>query len=238
MADANVSPTSPRRAVGLISLAIDALAATLFALVCVTALASSTWGSAVVGLVFASTCIVLWRGILGSSFGHAALRLRSVDALTGVPSFRFRGSRITVGRGTAADPFTLRARPIVGASPASGAGYRERSRSRLRLVVDDGSSYTIQHAALIGRDPTVPPDPRHTLIAIPDLSRTISKSHLLIEITDDELAVTDLKSSSGTMILGERTPLVPYVRTMVPWGAKLALGERHVTLQRRRWEGA
>lgn len=222
----------------LSSPAIDVLATVIVAVAAALVVPASAWVSAGAAALVVLLALVLWRGALGGSLGHTVLRLRSVDALSGLPSFRFLATRRLVVRGGADDPFALRPRPIAVATPAHDAHRVEHPRSHLRLVVDDGTSHTIQYAALVGRDPTVPPDTRHTLVAIPDLTRTISKAHLLIAVTDDGLAVTDLRSENGTRILGESTLLVPQQPTPVPWGATLLLGERRITLERRQREAS
>lgn len=232
MADVPPAPVSPQRAANLASLGIDALVTVVAAATAlVLARSAAPWWALVVGLGTAAA-LLLWRGILGGSVGHAVLRLRGLDALSGLPSFRFRGSRLTVPRGSDDDPFALRPRPTVLAAAAPDLRRSDTARSHLRLVVDDGTTHTVQHAALIGRDPTVPLDPRHALVAIPDLTRTIAKAHVLVEITPDGLAVTDLGSPTGTRI--EHGPtLAPHTATPVPWGAAVLLGERRIALERR-----
>ncbi|MFT3888478.1 MAG: FHA domain-containing protein [Arachnia sp.] len=222
----------------LSSPAIDALAVIAGAVIAALLVPSWAGPAAAVTALVVLLALVVWRGILGGSIGHSILRLRSIDALTGLPSFRFLARRRLVRRGGEDDPFALRPRPTAVAAPAHDAQRVEHPRSHLRLVVDDGTSHTIQYAALVGRDPTVPPDTRHTLVAIPDLTRTISKAHLLIAVTDDGLVVTDLRSENGTRVLGTDAPLAPQRPALVPWGATLLLGDRRITLERRQREAS
>jgi len=182
----------------------------------------------------AAVVLVIWRGALGGSVGHSVVRLRSLDELSGLPSFRFRAARRVARHGSPDDPFALQPHPFTGAVPSPDELMIEHQRSHLRLIVDDGTTHTVQHSALVGRDPTVPLDPRHALIAIPDFTRTISKVHMLVEIASEGLSITDLGSSNGTYVEGSDAPLIPHQPKIVPWGSTLLLGDRRVGLEQRR----
>lgn len=234
MADVPPAPVTPPRAAIRTSVGTDVLAVILAGSIGFVIAPSAPFVWALALSVAALVALVMWRGMLGGSIGHWMLRLRSIDLLSGLPSFRFRAARHTTRRGSEDDPFALRPHPFAVANPAPDRAQLERPRSYLRLVVDDGTTHTVQHAALIGRDPTVPLDPRHALVAIPDLTRTISKVHVIIEIGRDGLSVTDLDSSNGTYVEGTDAPLIPHHAVLVPWGAALILGDRRVTLEQRR----
>lgn len=233
MADVSSDPAVPSRAAVLTSVGMDVLTVILAGAVgfAIAPSAPLVWVLSVGAA--AVVALVIWRGMLGGSIGHSLLRLRSMDQLSGLPSFRFRSSRIA-RRGSEDDPFALRPQRSSIAAPPRPDSRPEPPRSHLRLVVDDGTTHTVQHSALIGRDPTVPLDPRHSLVAIPDLTRTISKVHMLVQIGTDGLSVTDLGSSNGTYVEGADAPLIPHLATVVPWGAALLLGDRRVTLEQRR----
>jgi pSer/pThr/pTyr-binding forkhead associated (FHA) protein len=80
----------------------------------------------------------------------------------------------------------------------------------------------------VGRNP-VDATGMHRLLGIPDLSRTISRSHALLEPEGSTLWVTDLGSANGTAIAAAGQVfeyLPPGVRVAAPVGARLALGER------------
>lgn len=234
MADGSLASAASRRPASFASFAIDAIAVALVALVALLTAPEPAWAWAVAALLVALTGMVLWRGVLGGSPGHALMRLCSVDSLTGLPSFRFHARRSTVDRGGAESPYALRPRPVAIAHPPLPDFARgESSRSYLRLVVDDGTFHTVSHTALIGRDPAALPDTRHVLIAIPDLTRTVSKAHLLIEVVDDGVTVTDLRSANGTLVLEGAVSLVPEQPTPVAWGSTLLIGDRQVLLERR-----
>ncbi|KJQ54618.1 hypothetical protein RS85_01772 [Microbacterium sp. SA39] len=233
MADVSPAPVASHRAASLVSLGIDVLMTVAAATLALTVGRSAGPLWALVAGLGTVAALVVWRGVLGGSVGHSIMHLRGIDALSGLPSFRFGGPRLTVPRGSDEDPFALRARPTVLAAPAPDLRPSDQGRSYLRLVVDDGTTHTVQHAALIGRDPTVPLDPRQALVAIPDLTRTIAKAHVLVEITPKGLTVTDLGSPTGTRI-DQGPRLVPHTATPVRWGAAVLLGERSIVLEQRR----
>lgn len=234
MADVSPDPAVPRRAAVLASVGMDVLAVILAGVIGFLIAPSAPLVWAISASAAALVALMIWRGTLGGSVGHSILRLRSVDALSGLPSFGSLFTPYTTRRGSDSDPFALRPHPFADAVPLQDDSRPERPRSHLRLVMDDGTTHTVQGSALIGRDPTVPLDPRHALVAIPDLTRTISKVHALIEIGADGLSVTDLGSSSGTYVEGADAPLTPHHAIPVPWGAALLLGDRRVTLEQRR----
>lgn len=217
----------------MVSPAADAVAALVVALATLILAPPPSWLWAVLAMLATGALFVLWRGIHGASLGHALLKLRTIDAVTGLPSFRFAARRAVVERGSAADPYALRPRPMAEQTAAPPQAPVAVRRSYLRLEVDDGTAHTVTAAALIGRNPTAPPDPRYRPIAIPDLTRTISKAHFLVGVSEDGIAVTDLGSANGTWVDGSVIPLTPRQTVLVAWGSKLHLGERSVVLARR-----
>lgn len=211
---------------------IDALAVLLVAVIVFLLAPAWSWAWALCAVVIAVAALTTWRGILGGSIGHALLRLRSIDRLSGLPSFRFFTGHTNVTRGTAADPFALVPRPLSIAAPVHEDPLPETVHAHLRLLVDDGTMHIIHHAAIIGRNPLAPPEQRFALIAVPDLTRTISKSHLAVEVGEHGVSVTDLRSANGTWVLGSDEPLTPGQPMTVQWGATLLLGERQFFLER------
>ncbi|MFJ2367744.1 FHA domain-containing protein [Microbacterium sp. NPDC087665] len=223
------------RAASAGSFAIDVLAALLVALIAALLAPNTAVVLAPAGAVFAIMGLLLWRGILGGGVGHTILRLRSVDRLTGLPSFRVLQT-VTVRRGGDGDPFSLRAPPGVFATPLPEPPQRGGEAPHLRLLIDDGTSHLVQRSAIIGRNP-VPADPTVTLIAIPDLTRTISRTHLQVDITTDGLVITDLGSSGGTLLDSSDEFLPRHVAIPIPWGTTLVLGTRRVVFEQRRRSG-
>ena len=97
------------------------------------------------------------------------------------------------------------------------------------VVLDSGSRLEVSTSLLIGRAPANKEGEEHPLFAWPDLSRSVSKSHALIEWSGTVLWVTDLHSSNGTTLVsptGERQLLVPGLRGAATAGWTIELGER------------
>jgi hypothetical protein len=107
-----------------------------------------------------------------------------------------------------------------------------RRSSTVVLLTDDGSVLQVTGPTIVGRSP-VDPTGAHLLLGIPDLSRSISRSHALLEPHGSSVWVTDLGSANGTAVALPGEPLVrlaPNVRVEAPVGARLALGDRVVHL--------
>lgn len=234
MADDLYASAAPGRSV-LLSLLVDGCLAVLAALTTLLLAPVAAWLWAIIVFVIGVLALTVWRGVWGSSVGHTVLGVRTIDAASGLPSFHFLTRRAFVIRGSALDPFALQPVPIAHAQVVP-AERVEEPHPILWLHVDDGTSHTVAHAALVGRDPVEAPDDRHTLIAIPDLTRTVSKSHFLADVTEGGVVVTDLGSANGTWVQGEEAALAPNKPTLVEWGSTLRLGDRMVLLDRRTLE--
>lgn len=229
MSDVSSVAAAPAQPTAIVILAIDivsvvviGIAAAVFA-----PTAALLWG--IVAAIGAAATIVLCLGCLGLSVGRLLLRRRSIDALTGLPSFRFAGPRRLVGIGTADDPFALVARPV--SLPARPAADQQTEPPRVRLIVDDGTTHIVTVGAVIGRDPAAPPAPEYSLVAIPDLTRTVSRAHLLLTVGNDSLSITDIGSQNGTVVADTETQLIAHQTTDVPWGTRLLLGDRQIVLE-------
>jgi hypothetical protein len=137
------------------------------------------------------------------------------------------------------DPAGLRAAaPAAPVAPSRG----ERA-DRLRevppadsvsLVFDTGERLEVATTLLVGRAPVNPDGGTHPLLPLPDLSRTVSKTHALLEWSGSVLWVTDLGSSNGTALVspdGERQLLLPGLRGAAAAGWAVELGDRRVTVR-------
>ncbi|MEE1649511.1 RDD family protein [Brachybacterium sp. J144] len=103
----------------------------------------------------------------------------------------------------------------------------------LRLVTDAGTERVVERAVVIGRNPTAPAG--ELLFVLQDDTRSVSKTHLLVDGTGDETTVTDLGSTNGSAIVredGSREGLVPHSPTVLPAGAQVALGDRTLSVER------
>ncbi|MFS0702221.1 FHA domain-containing protein [Cellulomonas sp. 179-A 4D5 NHS] len=177
----------------------------------------------------------------GRTPGHRLLRLRTVDARTGLPGSPLallptRGVTADLVRGR--DPLQVVPSALTPVSrstaPRSADPWAAGSRrpATVVLLTDDGSVLQVTGPTIVGRSP-VDPTGAHRLLGIPDLSRSISRSHALLEPHGASVWVTDLGSANGTAVALPGEPLVrlaPNVRVEAPVGARLALGDRVVHL--------
>lgn len=136
----------------------------------------------------------------------------------GVPASRVNLSEVDFGGAGAAD------------NDAAGSD----SPTTLLLVFDTGQRETmpIPTAVNLGRKPTAT-EPGDHLVSVKDAEGTVSKTHARLEHSRHRTWVTDQGSTNGTEVLeddGEVTRLQPHVRTEVPDGARVRLGNRTFTL--------
>lgn len=73
---------------------------------------------------------------------------------------------------------------------------------RRSLVLDDGRTFALSGASVvIGRNPTG--DPGEQRLSITDATRTLSKTHARLVVTDDEWRLTDLHATNGVVVVAE-----------------------------------
>jgi len=171
-----------------------------------------------------------FRTRLGTSPGHLLLGLRAVDPVTGLPG-RLPGFRaVDIRRGQ--DPLRPRPRSI-----ALDTTVPKRPPVDVTLVasLDDGSRYRLDMPCVIGRDPRVAP-PYHCL-AVTDISRTISRTHLMLWSESGLLSLSDMGSRGGTAIVTPRGdhPLPADQTVSLPMApgllAHLRLGRRELRIE-------
>lgn len=105
------------------------------------------------------------------------------------------------------------------------------AQTTVLLATENGRSWELRRPALVGRKPFDPRRPNADLIALPDLSRTLSRTHLLMERSDTTVWATDLQSTSGTELLapdGSRTRLEAGGRSAVPIGSIIVCGTQRI----------
>lgn len=98
-----------------------------------------------------------------------------------------------------------------------------------RLALPDGSGFSIGSAVFIGRNPIrADGDIAGDLLAVADTTKSVSKTHAVVEVIDGRLWVTDLNSTNGVFVTAEAMDDVqatPMERTLVPPGSDIELGE-------------
>jgi pSer/pThr/pTyr-binding forkhead associated (FHA) protein len=105
--------------------------------------------------------------------------------------------------------------------------------TKVRLTTDDGAERIVDKAAVVGRNPA--PVDGELLFVMKDDTRSVSKTHLRVDGTGEDLVVTDLGSTNGSTILredGSRENLVPETPTVLPAGARVTLGDRTLSVER------
>lgn len=163
-----------------------------------------------------------WRG-LAHPFSR---RVRSIPA-PGViqgPLGRLFGATTVVVRGDA-DPFVLATRGIATLPPRiPGVVARDIHAPALTLVFDGRVRMPLVRSLVLGRNP--PPVGGDTVVvSLPDMSRSISKSHVRVDRIDGRVFAQDLGSTNGTQLVeGDRTvDLRPGERVELTPGAHLLL---------------
>jgi hypothetical protein len=107
------------------------------------------------------------------------------------------------------------------------------------ILLDTGERLQFSGELLVGRVPenrasadrgaSAKTESAPQLFAWPDLSRSLSKTHALLEWSGTVLWVTDLQSANGSVLVGpdgDRQPLVPGIRGAATVGWTVELGER------------
>ena len=103
---------------------------------------------------------------------------------------------------------------------------------QLSAVLDDGEELDLSDVVLLGRDPS-PGATENTasLVRVADPERSVSKTHLKLEVLGGVLMATDRGSTNGSAIVssdGSTTAMEPGVATEVPAGCAVRFGTRTV----------
>jgi hypothetical protein len=215
------------------------------------------WLVVIVAAAVLGTQIVL-LAVRGRTLGRLLLHQRTVDDLTGTPVRPGRLARrlgqggwhrqlVTADLGRGRDPLGVRLSAAPTAVPAeasqataggpattppttSQGTQGARHRTSVGIVLDTGERYEIEHALLLGRSPVDPAGAGdRALLAWPDMTRRLAKTHALLEWSGSVLWVTDLSTASGTTVVmpgGERQLLAPGVRTAATVGCTVECGGR------------
>ncbi|MBG6056299.1 hypothetical protein IWX81_002731 [Salinibacterium sp. CAN_S4] len=97
------------------------------------------------------------------------------------------------------------------------------------LVAEGRAPVAIEGRLYLGRNPVAAADhPEATVLAVDDASRSVSKTHAMLELDAGGLWVHDLDSTNGVWVVpaGEdATEVTPGQRMLVPAGADLELGD-------------
>lgn len=232
----------------VIAVAIDVL---VVAGIIATGLVALTRGAVLGGLallVLAAAVVgalLAVLALLGRSIGAVVCGIRIVERSSGTPSgdrllVDLFGSRLVaydIRRGR--DPITAAVAPFQFPERASAALSPERASRNAVALLDSGQRVPFARALVIGRNPTT--DARgDQRFSWPDLSRTLSKTHLRLEWDGEQVWATDLGSANGSALQtgDELVALDAFVPARMPADAVLWAGDRSITIAGSRRERA
>lgn len=104
-----------------------------------------------------------------------------------------------------------------------------------RLVGASGLEIVIDGRLVLGRDPVAAGASDARPVALDDPTRTVSKTHAVIEPTAEGVRVTDLRSTNGSRVEAPGAPLselVPGEPGEAPAGSAIYLGELGLRVDR------
>lgn len=178
----------------------------------------------------------LRRQLAGAVRGRAL----TADLRHGRDPIRPRTVPVTLSGSFSSSGSSDRADPGGPAQNGFGGGPRWQpiprfltAASLVSIAFEDGSRWVLNRPLVIGRDPDGDTGDRYDVLALPDLSRRLDKTHLLLERSESTVWVTDLNSATGTAIVGPdgvRMPLAAEVRSGVPVGSTIECGGRRLRL--------
>ncbi|MDM8084215.1 FHA domain-containing protein [Cellulomonas cellasea] len=172
----------------------------------------------------------------GRTPAHMLLGLRSVDRVTGIPSTarQLLGARlVTADVRSGPDPLRILAGAALAVPSARLDPWAPQSAhgahgAPLVLVLDDGRRLEVTKPTILGRRPS-DPSGAAAVFALTDLSRTLSRNHIVVAPHPDGAQVTDLGSANGTSVAvpgGPLTRVQASVAVVVPVGACVVVGDR------------
>jgi hypothetical protein len=104
------------------------------------------------------------------------------------------------------------------------------------LLTPDGARHTIRATTIIGRNPRRPvTHPDAELLGLVDSTRSLSKSHAVLEPTVAGLVITDLGSTNGVIVIGadgSETDVPSGRPTTLEQGMRLELGEFVIVIEK------
>jgi predicted component of type VI protein secretion system len=101
------------------------------------------------------------------------------------------------------------------------------------LRFDSGALHWFRGTCVVGRNPEA--EPGVATVAVPDLSRTLSKTHVALVQTDGAVVLRDLGSTNGTSVIrpdASFEDLVPGVDLRVDAGSTVRIGDHAFVVDR------
>ena len=98
-----------------------------------------------------------------------------------------------------------------------------------RLIVEGLDPVPVEGVLFLGRSPVAAPEhPAARVLAVDDPSKSVSKTHAMLELEDGVLWAHDLDSTNGVWVVPagqDAIEVTPGTRVAVPAGADLELGD-------------
>ncbi len=250
--DAAPSPqVVPARARGLLATVLD-VALTLVPLLVAWPLshtrlpAWAVWTITLTLVVAVAAALRAGRTRTGRAPARRLLDGRTVAAASALPpTLRevVRGRVGTADLRAGRDPLRL---VPAGDRPLEPAGWTLWQQSNTvgtgpwLLLLDNGEQVPLDGSTLVGRDPANEPGQSHALVAVPDLTRSISRVHALLEPDADCVWLTDTGATNGTRAATPSASggtvierwLRPGERVALQAGATVHLGDRRLQVTR------
>lgn len=167
---------------------------------------------------------------LGTAFGAAAsagVRPGSAPLPGGTDHLGLDSTRRSVDASTAVAGFAAVPPPTAPVAdesvPADAAVLR----------FDSGALHWFRGTCVVGRNPEA--EPGVATVAVPDLSRTLSKTHVALVQTDGAVLLRDLGSTNGTSVVrpdASFEDLVPGVDLLVAAGSTVRIGDHAFVVDR------
>lgn len=136
----------------------------------------------------------------------------------------------------AAEVFREPAVPDAGWAQAVPAPAIPGQQAAWSVTFPDGRQFGLERPLILGRDPAT--DPRYpdaVLVSVASSSLSVSKTHAVIDLANDQPRVMDLHSTNGTHLTavdGTRVALLAGRAEPVPTGCRIALGDYELQLSR------
>lgn len=128
-------------------------------------------------------------------------------------------------------PQPRRAVPQPTVAPPEPDG--DRAVAEVCAVFDSGLSVPIGAVTVLGREPGTSGDPAETAVAIPDPTRSLSRTHLRLGVDAGGVWIEDAFSANGTSYRvpeGRLSELTRGHRVHVPIGTVVVMGDRSMTI--------
>lgn len=107
------------------------------------------------------------------------------------------------------------------------------SLPRAWATLDSGQRIELSAIMVFGRDPSLS-SPDERAVAVPDPTRSVSRTHLRLGVDEQGLWLEDADSANGTTFIGSDgrpCPAAAGVRVRIPSGTEVLIGDRRFTVR-------